>query len=256
MFKTISTSGLAILGALTASLVLPMAASAAPFTLDNIEPKGFDCATASATGLGALNCASGTPNHIEWVQSADPLVAVSSLDLLSLTTINGVNAGDPPVRINKLTHTNVVIPQAFNYSIDIVNTIQVTDENGGAIVLIDTGAINIAFTETPNSGPPCTNPNPAATICDDFFDFDAGGLAPVLFSAGGINYKMIFGLETGDGAFFDGIRDNRIYTAESATSVLYVTARIVALDVPEPMTLALLGLGLLGIGFAARQRKM
>ena len=252
MFRTISTSGLAILGALTASLVLPMAASAAPFTLDNIEPKGFDCASASATGPGALDCAAGTPNHIEWVQGSAP---VSSLDLLSLTTISGMNAGDPAVRINKLTHTNVIIPRAFNYSIDIVNTLQVTDENGGAIVLTDTGSINIKFTETPNIGPPCANPNPAATICDDFFDFDVGGLAPVLFSSGGLNYQLIFGLQAGTGTIVDG---NRVYTAEGQSSELFVTARIVAVDVPvpEPMTLALLGLGLLGIGFITRQRKM
>ncbi len=254
MFKTISTSGLAILGALTASLVLPMAASAAPFTLDNIEPKGFDCASASPPSAppGGLSCLPATPDHIEWVEGLNP---VSSLDLVSLTTINGINAGDPAVRINKLTHTNIIIPRAFNYSIDIVNTIQVTDENGLAIVLTDSNAVSIAFTETPNIGPPCANPNPAATICDDFFDFDAGDLAPVLFSSGGIDYQLIFGLEAGDGTIVDG---NRVYTAEGQISELFVTARIVAVDVPvpEPVTLALLGLGLLGIGFTTRQRKM
>ena len=109
MFKTISTSGLAILGALTASLVLPMAASAAPFTLKNIEPRGFDCASASPpAGIGSLSCLPATPDHIEWVQGLDP---VSSLDLLSLTTISGINAGDAAVRFNKLTHTNVIISQ-------------------------------------------------------------------------------------------------------------------------------------------------
>ena len=249
MFKTISTIGLASLGALTASLVLPMAASAAPFTLNNIDPKGFVCATASpAAGPGSLKCLGVTSDHIEWVQGKLP---VSSLDLLSLTAIFNVNAGDPAVRINKLTHTNVIIPQAFNYSIDIVNTLQVTDQNGGAIVLTDTNAVKIKFTETPNIGPPCVTPNPEGTICDDFFDFDASGLAPLAFSSGGLNYQLLFGLEPGAGTFVDG---NRVYTAEAAISELFVTARIV--QVPEPMTLALLGLGLLGIGFTTRQRKM
>lgn len=253
MFKTISTSGLAILGALTASLVLPMAASAAPFTLNNIEPKGFDCASASpAPGPGSLSCLPATPDHIEWRQGD---TAVSSLDLLSLTTINGVNAGDAPVRINSLTHNNFPIPRVFNYSIDIVNTLEVTDEDGNAVVLTDTNAIKIAFTETPNRLPagPCPNGNPAASFCDDFFDFDASGLAPLTFSSNGIDYQMIFGLEAGPGAFVVG---NRVYTAEGQSSELFVTAQIVRVQVPEPMTLALLGLGLLGIGFTTRQRKM
>ena len=249
MFKTISTSGLAILGALTASLVLPMAASAAPFTLDNIAPKGFDCASAAPpAGDGSLSCIGPYDNSIEWVQG---LLPVSSLSLLSLTTISGITAGDPAVKINKLTHTNVVIPVAFTYSIDIVNTVQVTDENGVAIVLTDTNAVKIDFTETLNEEP-CLDPALVGSVCPDFFDFNADGLASIkFFDSLGNKFLLIFGLEEGDGTAVVG---NRVYTREGGVSQLHVTAQII--QVPEPMTLALIGLGLLGIGFTTRQRKM
>ena len=253
MFKMTSINALTALSALTTALVLPISASAVPFTIDNIETKGFVCDSAAPpSGVGALNCPAGTtPDTIEWRQGdAD----VSSLVLTSLTPVTGINPGDPAVRINQLTHNNDVIPSAFSFSIDIANTIQVTDENGGAIVLTDTNAITISFTETQNQDP-CTFDNPAGSICDDFFDFDAGGLAPVAFTAGGLNYLLIFGLEPGDGAVLVG---NRVYTAENQSSHLFVTAQIIAqpTQIPEPISLALLGLGLLGIGFTLRHRKM
>ena len=245
MFK--SSNGLVVAGALAASMLFPISASALPFTFT------IDSVSSFAPGFctPSLTCAPDFKS-ITWKTPATPVSKLTVLDL----TPQPIESDGSAVRITKLTHDNVIIPDAFSYVTEILNNIKLRAGAPPGVdpVLIDNStSFKIKFTETVNAAP-CVSPIPAGTICDDFFDFDASGLAPLAFSSGGLDYKLIFALETGMGTFFDGIRDDRIYTAEGQTSMLFVTARIVS--VPEPMTLALLGLGLLGIGFTTRRRKM
>ena len=177
------------------------------------------------------------------------LLPVSSLDL-SDTIQAGVNAGDAPVIIGTLTHTNIEIPTNFSYSINIINSFAVTDEADLSVDIFPPQAIGITFTESLNQAP-CPPPNPEASVCDDFFTFDVSGLAPVAFiDSQGLQKVVIFGLLAGPGTTVIG---NQVFTAEDSSS-LSITAQIVAID--NPATLLLFGLGLLLLGFGVRQRQI
>ena len=250
MFKVFSSGRLVTFAALTFAFALPTAVNAVPFTIDNLEPFGFDCASIPAAQDPQLSCVGATPDHIEWVDGSTP---VSSLDVFDLSPLNGINPGADAVRLTRIQHDNVVIPVSFTYNIDLIGTVRVTDEATTLVALESAGLVAIKFTETVN-GAPCPPPNPEGSICDDFFDFDASALAPLPFSVGGIDYVLIFGLEPGDGTTVIG---GRVFTAENTISELFLTVRIDEINrpMPEPVTMALLGFGLIGLGFMVRLRK-
>lgn len=134
---------------------------------------------------------------------------------------------------------------------------------GGDILPGDTNSVGISFNETFNALPagPCPALNPNGSFCDDLFQFDLGSFAPIGFTYGGHTYEVQFQL----GNFVNSSTNYNlandpacpggactIWTAENVTSSLDVQAQI--RQVPEPATLGLLGLGLLGLGFARRRQ--
>lgn len=248
MNNLLSNLRLALAGAAIAATFLPTTASGAPFTL--ALTTSFDCASANpAPGNGSLNCNPGLPQHLEWVQGLNP---VSSLDLVD-TVQNGVNAGDPPVVIGTLTHTNVTIPTTFSYSINIVNSLAVTDEFDSSVDNFPAQNVGITFTESLNQAP-CAPPNPKGSVCDDFFTFDVSGLAPIVFvDSQGIARTVTFGLLAGPGTTIIG---NQVFTAEDSISSISFTAQISAVDAPATLLLFGLGLVLLGCGVGRQQRRM
>ena len=245
MKNLISHLGHALAGAAIIATFIPTSASGAPFTL--ALTTSFDCASANPpAGAGSVNCNPGTPQHLEWVQGLNP---VSSLDL-SDTVQNNVNAGDAPVIIGTITHTNVVIPTQFQYSINIINSFAVTDEADLSVDNFPPQAVGITFTESLNEEP-CPAPNPELSVCDDFFTFDVSGLAPVVFTdSEGKQRTVVFGLLAGPGTTIIG---DQVFTEEDGVSSISFTAQIVAVDTPA--TLLLFGLGLLMIGFGIRRQQ-
>ena len=172
---------------------------------------------------------------------------------LVLSTVTGPAALPSAVwtTISTLTHNNIVIPNATSWSGQrIQGRFIVTDTAGAPTVRLDSDeAITIDFVETPNVLT-CPLPNPQGSTCDDFFTFTAVGLNSLFFTANdGTNWTADFRL----GNMFNATQiGSTVYTAEAVSSSLDV--QVLISQVPEPATLALLGLGLLGLGLTKRRQ--
>jgi hypothetical protein len=113
-----------------------------------------------------------------------------------------------------------------------------------------------SFAETTNATP-CPSPNPLGSTCDDRFTFDFGGFHSVIYDDGFVRYLVEFRL----GNVIDAATNFpncpggncSVWTREFTTSSIDVQARIS--QIPEPGTLALFSLSLLGLAGLKRRAK-
>lgn len=201
-------------------------------------------------GTGGINPTSNTFHDISWGVGSGAGSPPNSG--MNLQTFSGA-LGTSWTKISTLSHYNNVILTAISWlNQDILGRFKITDNNGASAVVLDsTDPITLDFTETPNTN--CVAPNPNGSICDDYYAFTVAGLNSIKFTANdNTSWFVDFALGNFVNSMF--VSPNRVYTAEGKISSVDVLASV--RQIPEPATLFLMGLGLVGFGIAGRRKSV
>jgi hypothetical protein len=177
----------------------------------------------------------------------------------------GTNAG--PEDSFSVTHYNNVVDQEFQVldSTALTSTLTLTStapaSEAGEVIALPALEFVVDFEETFNADP-CGFPEQTGAACADIFVIDFQALSQQ-FVIGDFIYTVSIDVEdlielSEQAATIAGSSDDPafgIITPEGGENVFAFNFQIDAQPVPNPGSMALLGAGILGLGFAVRRRR-